>query len=124
LSQLFGVTFDVGHLREEVASATEGWLASRPTSILNVDTLRGGGMRARVQRWGNSLALRIPRAFGRELNLRPESSVEMTLDSGRLILVPIEDSRVPTLSELLDQVSDENKHTEVETGRPVGNETW
>ncbi len=81
-------------------------------------------MRARVQRWGNSLALRIPRAFGRELNLRPESSVEMTLDSGRLILVPIEDSRVPTLSELLDQVSDENKHTEVETGRPVGNETW
>jgi antitoxin MazE len=81
-------------------------------------------MKARVQRWGNSLALRIPQAFGRELNLRPESSVEMTVDSGRLILVPIEDSSVPTLSELLDQVSEENKHTEVETGQPVGNETW
>ena len=81
-------------------------------------------MRARVQRWGNSLALRIPQAFGRELNLRPESSVEMTVDSGRLILVPVEDSSVPTLSELLDQISDENKHTEVETGQPVGNETW
>jgi antitoxin MazE len=77
-------------------------------------------MRARVQRWGNSLALRIPQAFGRELNLRPESSVEMTVDSGRLILVPIEDSSVPTL----DRVSDENKHAEVETGQPVGNETW
>ena len=49
-------------------------------------------MKARVQRWGNSLALRIPQAFGRELNLRPESSVEMTVDSGRLILVPIADS--------------------------------
>jgi antitoxin MazE len=70
------------------------------------------------------LALRIPQAFGRELNLRPESSVDMTVDSGRLILVPIEDSSVPTLGELLDQVSDENKHTEVETGQPVGNETW
>jgi antitoxin component of MazEF toxin-antitoxin module len=58
------------------------------------------------------------------LNLRPESSVEMTVDSGRLILVPIEDSSVPTLSELLDQVSEENKHTGVETGQPVGNETW
>ena len=81
-------------------------------------------MRARVQRWGNSLALRIPQVFGRELNLRPESSVEMTVDSGRLILVPVEDSTVPTLSELLDQISDENKHTEVETGQPVGNETW
>lgn len=81
-------------------------------------------MRARVQRWGNSLALRIPQAFGRELNLRPESSVDMTIDSGRLILVPIEDSPVPTLSELLDQISEENRHTEVQTGQPVGNETW
>jgi antitoxin MazE len=81
-------------------------------------------MRARVQRWGNSLALRIPHAFGRELNLRPESSVDMTIDAGRLILVPIEDSVVPTLSQLLDQVSDENRHAEVDSGQPVGNETW
>jgi antitoxin MazE len=81
-------------------------------------------MRARVQRWGNSLALRIPHAFGRELNLRPESSVDMTIDAGRLILVPIEDSVVPTLSQLLDQVSDENRHAEVESGQPVGNESW
>ena len=81
-------------------------------------------MRARVQRWGNSLALRIPRAFGRELHLRPESSVDMTIDSGRLILVPIEDAAVPTLSQLLDRVSDENRHAEVDSGQPVGNETW
>jgi antitoxin MazE len=81
-------------------------------------------VRARVQRWGNSLALRIPRAFGRELNLRPESSVDMTIDSGRLILVPIEDAAVPTLSQLLDRVSDENRHPEVDSGQPVGNETW
>jgi antitoxin MazE len=80
-------------------------------------------MRARVQRWGNSLALRIPQAFGRELNLRPESSVDMTVDSGRLILVPIE-TTVPTLSELLEQVTDGNRHTEIGTGPPVGSETW
>lgn len=81
-------------------------------------------MRARVQRWGNSLAVRIPTAFGRELNLRPESSVDMTLDQGRLVLVPLEDSNVPTLSELLDQVSDANRHAEVDTGQPAGGETW
>jgi antitoxin MazE len=80
-------------------------------------------MRARVQRWGNSLALRIPHAFGRELNLRAESTVDMTVESGRLILVPI-DSNVPTLSELLEQITDENLHTEVGTGQPVGNEAW
>jgi antitoxin MazE len=81
-------------------------------------------VRARVQRWGNSLALRIPHAFGRELNLRPESSVDITIDAGRLILLPIEDATVRTLTELLDQVNDDNKHTEVQTGQPLGNEAW
>ncbi len=81
-------------------------------------------MRARVQRWGNSLALRIPHAFGRELNLRPESSVDMTVDAGRLILVPIEEAPVPTLSQLLDQVTDQNPHGEVVTRPPRGDEIW
>ncbi len=78
-------------------------------------------MRARVQRWGNSLAVRIPQAFGRELHLHPDSAVEMTLDAGRLVLVPIDS---PNLSELLEQVTDENLHGEVGTGEPVGAEAW
>ncbi|MGI9147973.1 MAG: AbrB/MazE/SpoVT family DNA-binding domain-containing protein [Chloroflexota bacterium] len=81
-------------------------------------------MRTRVQRWGNSLALRIPQAFGRELNLRPESSVDMKIDAGRLILVPIQDAPVPTLTQLLDQVTDQNRHAEVMTGPPMGDEIW
>jgi antitoxin MazE len=81
-------------------------------------------LRARVQRWGNSLAVRIPGAFGRELHLQPDSSVDMTVESGRLVLVPVPDSTIPTLAELLEQVTDENLHAEIGTGQPLGNEAW
>jgi antitoxin MazE len=81
-------------------------------------------MRTRVQRWGNSLAVRIPLAFGRELHLQPESTVDMTVESGRLVLVPVPDSTVPTLAELIERVTDENRHTEIWTGAPRGNEAW
>jgi antitoxin MazE len=81
-------------------------------------------MRARVQRWGNSLAFRIPRAFGRELNLRPESPVEITVDDGRLILHPVAETGVASLEQLLEAVTDDNLHTEVDTGPSVGREMW
>ncbi len=81
-------------------------------------------LRARVQRWGNSLALRIPLAFGRELHLQADSSVDMTVESGRLVLVPVPDSTVPTLAELMERVTDDNRHTEIGTGEPLGNEAW
>ena len=81
-------------------------------------------MRARVQRWGNSLALRIPSAFSRELQLQQDSSVDMTVESGRLVLVPVPDSTVPTLAEILERVTDENRHAEIGTGEPLGREAW
>jgi antitoxin MazE len=80
-------------------------------------------MRARVQRWGNSLALRIPKAFATETGLESGSEVELTLDDGRLIVTPL----APTsydLDELLAQVTPENLHGEVDTGSSVGDEAW
>jgi antitoxin MazE len=77
-----------------------------------------------VQRWGNSLAVRIPLAFGRELHLQPDANVEMSVESGRLILVPIPDSNIPTLAELIERVTDENQYVEIGTGEPRGNEAW
>jgi antitoxin MazE len=58
------------------------------------------------------------------LHLQPDSSVEMTIESGQLVLVPVPDPTVPTLAELLEQVTDENRHTEIGTGEPLGNEAW
>jgi antitoxin MazE len=80
-------------------------------------------MRARVQRWGNSLALRIPKAFATETALESGSEVELTLDEGRLIVTPLA-SPTYELGALLAQVTPENLHDEVDTGSSVGDEAW
>jgi antitoxin MazE len=80
-------------------------------------------MKTRVQKWGNSLALRIPKSFAAEVGLDPNSSVEMSLRDGKLIVVPSDKPRF-TLRQLLAQVSEENLHHEVDTGPAVGGEAW
>ncbi|MCJ7831953.1 MAG: AbrB/MazE/SpoVT family DNA-binding domain-containing protein, partial [Actinobacteria bacterium] len=45
-------------------------------------------MRLRVQKWGNSLALRIPAAFARETGIASGAEIDLTLDAGRLVITP------------------------------------
>lgn len=80
-------------------------------------------MRSRVQRWGNSLALRIPRAFAVETSMDHGSEVELTLEDGRLVVTPLTE-QVYSLAELLALVRPENLHSEIDTGPPMGNEVW
>ena len=80
-------------------------------------------MRTRVQKWGNSLAVRIPKSFAAEVGIEQDSEVELSLSDGKLVLVPIH-SQPLTLTALLNAVSDDNLHTEISTGEPVGNEGW
>ena len=80
-------------------------------------------MNARVQKWGNSLALRIPHAFAAEVGLAENTEVELSLDAGRLVVRPV--ARVKyDLAELLAQVTPKNRHGEVDWGAPVGKEVW
>ena len=80
-------------------------------------------MKTRVQKWGNSLALRIPKSFASEVGLQKESSVEFSLANGKLIITPVAKPK-PTLKQLLAKVTKGNLHQEVDTGTAVGNETW
>ncbi len=80
-------------------------------------------MITRVQKWGNSLALRIPKSFADEVGLQTDSSVEVSLADGKLVVAPVTKSKL-TLKQLLAQVTDENLHHEVETGPAQGNEAW
>ncbi len=80
-------------------------------------------MKTRVQKWGNSLALRIPKSFATEVGLQRETSVEVSLANGKLIITPIAKPK-PTLKQLLAKVTKGNLHHEVDTGAAVGNETW
>lgn len=80
-------------------------------------------MRARVQRWGNSLAVRIPKSFAEESGIEDGSQVDISLNDGSIIVTP---SRTPSyrLDDLLAKVTAENLHEETDTGAPVGREIW
>ena len=80
-------------------------------------------MRTRIQKWGNSLALRIPKSFATEVGLQRETSVEIALSNGKLVITPVAEPK-PTLKQLLAKVTKENLHHEVDTGSATGNETW
>ena len=80
-------------------------------------------MRTRVQKWGNSLALRIPKSFAAEVGLQKETSVELSLADGKLVITPVAEPNL-TLKQLLAKVTKDNLHHEIDTGPAIGNETW
>jgi len=82
-----------------------------------------GYMRTAVQRWGNSLALRIPRAYALETGISNGSEVELTLAEGGLVVRPVARKR-HALEDLLDRVRASNRHEAVDTGPAVGREVW
>jgi antitoxin MazE len=80
-------------------------------------------MKTRVQKWGNSLALRIPKSFAIEVGIQRETSVEVSLANGKLIITPIAKTK-PALKQLLSKVTKGNLHHEIDIGATIGNETW
>ena len=80
-------------------------------------------MRTKVQRWGNSLAIRIPKSFAEEVGLKDDSPVELRLVEGALLVEPAP-RRPITLDELLAGVSVSNLHGEVDSGPAQGGEVW
>ncbi len=80
-------------------------------------------METRVQKWGNSLALRIPKPFADQLGLKPKESVRLTLQGGALVITPLAPPRLK-LDALLAQVTEHNLHGEVDPGPAVGREAW
>jgi antitoxin MazE len=72
-------------------------------------------------KWGNSLALRIPMAFAKDIGAVEGRCADISLQSGKLVITPVE-CPVYDLSELLAGVTDENMHGETSTAFAVGNE--
>ena len=79
-------------------------------------------MRTKVQKWGNSLALRIPKPFADEVGLRPDTAVDVSLEEGKLVVSRSQSSI--SLDELLEGITPANLHQEVNSGPAVGDETW
>jgi antitoxin MazE len=80
-------------------------------------------MKTRIQKWGNSLALRIPKSFADEMGLEQNSSVQLMIKEGALLIAPDAEPKW-SLEELLSQVTEDNIHREWETGPAEGDEIW
>jgi antitoxin MazE len=80
-------------------------------------------MKLKVQKWGNSLALRIPKTFADEVDVKSGSVVNLFLDEGKLVITPIKSNKF-TLDELISQIDENNIHNEVSTGEALGKEIW
>ncbi len=80
-------------------------------------------MVATIAKWGNSLAVRIPQHLAKEINLAEGSQVQFLLIDGKLIIEPITRRRY-SLEELVEAITPENLHNEIDSGFAVGNEVW
>ena len=79
-------------------------------------------MQTRIQKWGNSLAVRIPKSFAAEVNLEQDTPVDIAVQGDTLVLTPVRNAY--TLEALLAQVTEENLHSEEDWGSSVGREEW
>jgi antitoxin MazE len=82
-----------------------------------------GAVESKIRKWGNSLGLRIPKAFAEEVGVEAGSAVDLSIEDGDLV---VRVWRPPTqrLEQLLRGVTPENLHGEVGTGEAVGREVW
>ncbi|CAA6805537.1 MAG: Programmed cell death antitoxin MazE [uncultured Sulfurovum sp.] len=78
-------------------------------------------MTVSLKKWGNSLALRIPKDIANTLDIDNNSLIELDIKNGVLTMRPKKSNLLETL---VSQINSENLHKEVDTGRSVGNEEW
>ena len=80
-------------------------------------------MNTRVHRWGNSLAIRIPKPVASELGLENNSEVELAYSEGKLTISPVIVTKY-SLTDLISAINKSNLHKEVDAGSPKGSEVW
>jgi antitoxin MazE len=84
-------------------------------------------MKIRFAKWGNSLAIRIPAAFAKEIGASEGRRAEITVENGALVIRPATrrtKRRRYTLEDLVQGMTKENLHPETEWGPPRGKEVW
>jgi len=81
-------------------------------------------MKVKIQKWGNSLAVRIPKSFAVQTEIEQDTIVDLSVLEGSIIVKPEKRKARFTLEELLQNVNEENLHGEIDFGEPVGKEVF
>jgi antitoxin MazE len=89
--------------------------------IYYVDTKGVNAMVVQFARWGNSLALRIPAAYAKDIGAAEGKCADISSQDGQLIITPVP-GPMYDFETLIAGITEENMHGEVDTGPAVGNE--
>lgn len=80
-------------------------------------------MSTKVQRWGNSLALRLPKEVTKKLKLSEGVEVDIVSKAKNIVIKP-KHTRKFTLEELVSEITPQNRHQETNWGWSIGREIW
>jgi antitoxin MazE len=80
-------------------------------------------MKTTAQKWGNSLAIRVPKSVAVQVGLKAQDDLEIEVQDGNVVLKP-HLRRVYRLEDLVKRITPKNLHSEIDTGGPVGHEIW
>jgi antitoxin MazE len=79
-------------------------------------------MHTQIGKWGNSLAVRIPGGYAKDLDLKEGMELDVSLVEGGILLRP--QSKRYSLEELVSEITPENTHDETNWGESLGRESW
>ncbi|MGH8095127.1 MAG: AbrB/MazE/SpoVT family DNA-binding domain-containing protein [Chthoniobacterales bacterium] len=80
-------------------------------------------MKTVLQKWGNSLALRIPRTVAAEIAVGAGQAVDLQVSKGRIVVAPVTKRRYE-LADLVSAITARNRHAEADSLRQRGRESW
>jgi antitoxin MazE len=78
-------------------------------------------MQAQVLKWGNSLAVRIPKPVAEDAHLQVGDPLEIAVGADG-VLEMHRVGKVPTLAQLVAQITPENRYAEISVGPEIGRE--
>jgi antitoxin MazE len=76
-------------------------------------------MHVRVRKWGNSLAVRIPKSLAEDVEVKEGTVLNLAVSEGKLVATAVKKKRL-SLEQLLAKVNTKNLHDEIDFGSPVG----
>lgn len=75
-----------------------------------------------LSKWGNSLALRIPKSVAAQLDVQDGDTVEVAVHDGAIVIRP--SAPKYSIEELVEGITPRNRHEETDWGRRTGRESW
>ncbi len=76
-----------------------------------------------LQKWGNSLALRIPRTIAAEIAVAEGHAVDLQVSKGRIVIAPVKKKHYE-IADLVAAMTAKNRHSEIRSGGARGRESW